>query len=111
MSRVLVAYGSKHGSTAEIAEAIAATLREAGLQADCVKAGDVRSLEGYDAVVLGSAVYMRRWRRAASQSVPSLWFPLDRPADERLSSTPPARTGARSHDGPAQRARRRLHAD
>jgi menaquinone-dependent protoporphyrinogen oxidase len=65
MSRILVAYGSKHGSTAEIAEAIAATLREAGLEVDCVKAGDVHSLDGYGAVVLGSAVYMRRWRRAA----------------------------------------------
>ena len=65
MSRVLVAYGSRHGSTAEIAEAIAATLREAGLAVDCRKAGEVDSLDGYDAVVLGSAVYMRRWRRAA----------------------------------------------
>jgi menaquinone-dependent protoporphyrinogen oxidase len=65
MPRVLVAYGSKHGSTAEIAETIAATLREAGVDADCVKAGEVQSLDGYDAVVLGSAVYMRRWRRAA----------------------------------------------
>ena len=63
MSRVLVAYGSRHGSTAEIAEAIAATLREAGLAVDCRKAGEVDSLDGYDAVVLGSAVYMRRWRR------------------------------------------------
>jgi menaquinone-dependent protoporphyrinogen oxidase len=59
---VLVAYASKHGSTAEIAEAIAQALRADGVRADCVPAGTVRSVGGYDAVVLGSAVYMGRWR-------------------------------------------------
>jgi menaquinone-dependent protoporphyrinogen oxidase len=62
MSRILVAYASKHGSTAEIAEAVADTLRQGGLEVDCAEAGHVHDLEGYDAVVLGSAVYMRRWR-------------------------------------------------
>ena len=65
MTSVLVVYGSKHGSTAAIATAIAETLRDCGLRADCVEAGDVGSVDGYDAVVLGSAVYMRRWRREA----------------------------------------------
>jgi menaquinone-dependent protoporphyrinogen oxidase len=58
----LVAYASKHGSTAEIAEVIAETLRAAGVDADCVVADAVDSVDGYDAVVLGSAVYVRRWR-------------------------------------------------
>ncbi len=62
---VLVAYGSKHGATAEIAEAIAGTLRDEGLDAVCREAGDVKSLDDYDAVVLGSAVYMKRWRGGA----------------------------------------------
>ena len=62
---VLVAYGSKHGATAEIAEAIAGTLREEGLDAVCHEAGDVGNLDDYDAVVLGSAVYMKRWRSGA----------------------------------------------
>jgi menaquinone-dependent protoporphyrinogen oxidase len=65
MTRVLVTYASKHGSTAEIAEAVAETLRTSGLQADCREAAGVASLETYDAVVLGSAVYMKRWRREA----------------------------------------------
>jgi menaquinone-dependent protoporphyrinogen oxidase len=65
MTRVLVTYGSKHGSTAEIAAAVADTLREHGLEADCLAAGEVDDLAGYDAVILGSAVYMRRWRREA----------------------------------------------
>ncbi len=59
---VLVAYASKRGSTAEIAETVAATLRRAGLDVDLKPAGEVQSLEPFDAVVLGSAVYMKRWR-------------------------------------------------
>jgi menaquinone-dependent protoporphyrinogen oxidase len=59
---ILVAYASKRGSTAEIAETIAATLRREGLGVCLERAEDVQSLETYDAVVLGSAVYMKRWR-------------------------------------------------
>ena len=64
---VLVAHASKHGATAEIAEAIAETLRASGLDVDCREAGDVTSLDDYDAVVLGSAVYLRRWRGGAKR--------------------------------------------
>jgi menaquinone-dependent protoporphyrinogen oxidase len=59
---VLVAYASKRGSTAEIAETVAATLRREGLKVCLEPAGEVQSLERFDAVVLGSAVYMKRWR-------------------------------------------------
>ena len=59
---VLVAYASKRGSTQEIAEAVAKALRGAGLEADCIATHEVESLEPYNAVVLGSAVYMKRWR-------------------------------------------------
>jgi menaquinone-dependent protoporphyrinogen oxidase len=59
---VLVAYASKRGSTAEIAETVAATLRREGLGVCLERAEEVRSLEPYEAVVLGSAVYMKRWR-------------------------------------------------
>jgi menaquinone-dependent protoporphyrinogen oxidase len=62
VTNVLVAYASKRGSTAEIAEAIAETLRQSGLSVDCIEAGKVSSVESYDAVVLGSAVYIKRWR-------------------------------------------------
>ena len=63
--RVLVAHGSKFGSTAEIAQAIGTTLPVAWLEVDVKRAREVRSLEPYRAVVLGSAVYMARWRRDA----------------------------------------------
>lgn len=59
---VLVAYASKRGSTAEIAETVAATLRREGLRVCLKPVEDVESLEQFDAVVLGSAVYMKRWR-------------------------------------------------
>jgi menaquinone-dependent protoporphyrinogen oxidase len=63
---VLVAYASKHGSTGEIAAAVASALRTHGLDTDLYPAGEVRGdLRRYDAVVLGSAVYMKRWRREA----------------------------------------------
>jgi menaquinone-dependent protoporphyrinogen oxidase len=67
VSKVLVAYASKNGSTAEIAEAIAKTLQEAGATVVCAEAGEVVSVEPYDAVVLGSAVYIKRWRRDAKR--------------------------------------------
>lgn len=62
---ILVAYGTKHGATAEIAEAIGDALRAAGFEVDVRQASAVRSLESYRAVVLGSAVYAGRWRRDA----------------------------------------------
>ena len=62
---MLVCYASKRGSTAEIATAVADTLRERGLSVDCGDAAEVASIAPYDAVVLGSAVYMKRWRRDA----------------------------------------------
>jgi len=65
MSRVLVAYGSKYGATAEIAEAIGRALEERGLEAEVRRAGSVRSLEGYRAAIVGSAVYAAHWRREA----------------------------------------------
>ena len=65
----MVAYASKRGSTAEIAETVAATLRREGLGVCLEKAEDVQSLDGFDAVVLGSAVYMKRWRGDARHFV------------------------------------------
>jgi menaquinone-dependent protoporphyrinogen oxidase len=60
--KVLVAYASKRGSTAEIAETIAATMQRGGVEVTLAPAEEVESLDRYDAVVLGSAVYMKRWR-------------------------------------------------
>ena len=63
--RVLVAFGSKHGATAEIAEAIAEVIREAGIDVDVLRAGTVKDLAPYAAVVLGSGVYIGKWQKEA----------------------------------------------
>jgi menaquinone-dependent protoporphyrinogen oxidase len=55
---VLVAYASKYGSTRGIAERIAQRLREAGQQADARPVQAIEELFGYDAFVLGSAVFV-----------------------------------------------------
>ncbi|HEU5015051.1 MAG TPA: flavodoxin domain-containing protein [Roseiflexaceae bacterium] len=58
---ILVAVASKHGSTRAIAESIAEQLRSANLPVDLRAAGEVNDLSGYDAVILGSAVYAGSW--------------------------------------------------
>jgi menaquinone-dependent protoporphyrinogen oxidase len=67
--QVLVAYATKHGSTGEIAEAIGAALRGAGLGVDVRSAREVRTLAPYGAVVLGSALYSAHWQRDANRFV------------------------------------------
>jgi menaquinone-dependent protoporphyrinogen oxidase len=62
---ILVAYASKYGSTREVAESIAATLRERLLRVDVRAAGGVDHLDEYSGVVLGGAIYMGRWHRDA----------------------------------------------
>lgn len=64
---VLVAVASKHGATWQIAETLAGALRDAGLAADVRGPDDVNSLDGYDAVILGGAVYMGRWPAPARE--------------------------------------------
>lgn len=65
--KVLVAYASKYGATKEIAEKIGLVLKEAGLDADVLPAGRVENMDPYQAVVLGSAVYIGGWRKEAAR--------------------------------------------
>jgi menaquinone-dependent protoporphyrinogen oxidase len=65
--QVLVAYATKHGATAEIAEKIGQVLRQAGLQADVLSVDHVKDLTPYNAIVLGSAVYIGQWRKEAAK--------------------------------------------
>jgi menaquinone-dependent protoporphyrinogen oxidase len=62
---ILVAYATRHGSTQEVAEAVAATLRECGLEVDIQPMRKVRTLARYNAVVLGAPLYMFRWHKDA----------------------------------------------
>jgi menaquinone-dependent protoporphyrinogen oxidase len=65
MTKTLVAYASKHGSTAEIAAAIAQALRSSGIDVELRAARQVSDVSGYDTVILGSGVYMGRWHGEA----------------------------------------------
>jgi menaquinone-dependent protoporphyrinogen oxidase len=62
---ILVAYATKRGSTHEVAEAVAETLRDHGLAVEVRSAAEVRELDRYDGAVVGGALYMGRWHRDA----------------------------------------------
>ena len=66
---VLVAYGSKMGGTAGIAELIGDALTDAGFQADVRPVAEVSQLDRYDAVVIGGALYTGHWHRQARRFV------------------------------------------
>lgn len=114
--RVLVAYGTKHGGTGGLARAVAEGLVEAGHAVDVLPAAKVDSLEGWDAVVVGGALYAWFWHRDARRFVRRhvdelqlrpVWFFSSGPLDDsaRKQELPPtgpvarlARlAGARSH--------------
>ena len=61
--RVLVSTASKHGSTADIGRAIAETVSGDEIEARIAAPEEVTGLDGYDAVILGSAVYAGRWMK------------------------------------------------
>ena len=67
--RVLVSAASRYGSTAEIARVIGEVLAGSGLDVVVREPADVRGLEEFDAVVLGSAVYAGRWLEPARSIV------------------------------------------
>jgi menaquinone-dependent protoporphyrinogen oxidase len=62
--RVLIAYGSRWGSTGEIAGRLAGFLGEKGVEATLLDVKRNRlwpSLEGYDGVMVGSGVKIMKW--------------------------------------------------
>ncbi len=114
--RVLVAYGSKRGGTRGIAWGLHDELVARGCEVDVASVEDVAGLSGYDAAVVGSALYMMRWRRSVRRFVKHnaeklrampVWLfssgPLDASADDH--EIPPVhrvqelmgRIGARGH--------------
>jgi menaquinone-dependent protoporphyrinogen oxidase len=65
-TKVLVAYASKYGATAEIAEKIGQALQQEGLKTDVLPVKSIKNLAEYTAVVLGSAIYIGQWRKEAA---------------------------------------------
>jgi len=68
-ARVLVVYASRHGATRGIAERIAATLAESGVDATLEGAQEVEDVSGFDAYVIGSAAYATHWLKEATDFV------------------------------------------
>ena len=99
--RVLVTWGSKYGGTAEIASTISDELKAVGVEVALMPASDVHELRGYDAAIIGGALYGKRWHRDARRLVTRhiaglpgipVWLfssgPLDSSAD-RFDIPPP----------------------
>jgi menaquinone-dependent protoporphyrinogen oxidase len=66
-NKILVAYASRAGSTAGVAEAIGQTLTESGAQVEVRPMQDIKDLAPYRAVVAGSAIQGGRWLPEAMQ--------------------------------------------
>lgn len=65
LTSVLVGYATRYGSTQEAAEVVAQALRERGSAVDLLPLRNVKSLEGYHAVVLGAPLFMFHWHKDA----------------------------------------------
>ena len=69
--KVLIAYGSKHGATKEIAERIGQKLVESEFNVEILPARKVGGLSEYGAVLVGSGVYIGQWVKEAIKFVQS----------------------------------------
>ena len=66
---ILVTYGSTRGGTEGLAEMVADGLREEGFTVVLLPPRQVKGFDGYDAVVVGGALYAFHWHRAAKRFV------------------------------------------
>lgn len=66
-NRVLVAYASRYGATTEIAKKIGEVLKKAGLKVEVSPAKNVMNPAEYRAVILGTALYIGKWRKEAEE--------------------------------------------
>ena len=62
---ILVTYASKYGATKEIAQKIGEVFRQAGLQVDVFPVDGTLDITPYQAIILGSAVYVGKWQKEA----------------------------------------------
>jgi menaquinone-dependent protoporphyrinogen oxidase len=69
LMRVLITAASKHGATSEIASVIGAVLETENVDVDVCPPESVERIDGYDAIVLGSAVYAGHWLKQARSFV------------------------------------------
>jgi menaquinone-dependent protoporphyrinogen oxidase len=67
--KILVAYASKCGSTAEVADVIGKNLQQQGFAVDVRLAKKVTDVSAYQGVIVGSAIRIGRWLPAATKFV------------------------------------------
>jgi len=68
--KILVAYATKAGSTAEVAAEIGRVIEsKGGCQVDVRPVGKLNGVDGYDAVVIGSAIRAGKWLPEATKFV------------------------------------------
>ena len=65
--KVLVSAASRHGATTEVAQSIGDVLLAAGIDVELRQPEDVTTVEPYDAVVVGSAIYAGHWLEPAKK--------------------------------------------
>lgn len=99
--RVLVAYASKMGSTAEIADAIADQLRSHHLDVVAAPFGSAPDPSEFHGVVLGSAVYTTRWMKAARRFLRAHRETLAGRPTWLFESGPTGDVAERRHESPA----------
>jgi menaquinone-dependent protoporphyrinogen oxidase len=98
--KVLVAVASKHGSTREIAAAIAEELRNSSLEVDLMDVSEVGSVRTYDAIVLGSAIYFGKWLPEAAAFAEHHMAKLSKTPVWLFSSGPLGEDDPQPHDDP-----------
>lgn len=114
--RVLITWGSKRGGTEGLARMIGKELVAQGVEVELAAAHDAVSPKGFDAVIVGGALYANRWHRHARRwvrrherelSAVPVWFFSSGPLDDSARSgdiaptrhveTLMERVGAQSH--------------
>jgi len=100
---VLVTYASRMGSTQQIAEAIGHELETSGIRITLAPCADSISPETFDGVILGSAIYTRRWLKAAKRFLKRHAGELN-PKTTWLFHSGPIGEGAREQQVPAPKA-------
>jgi menaquinone-dependent protoporphyrinogen oxidase len=101
--RVLVTYASKMGSTQEIAGAIGREVETHDIDVVIAPCADNVSPEGFDGVIIGSAIYTRRWVKAATKYLKRHAPELDR-HKTWLFHSGPCGEGSREEQVPAPKA-------
>ena len=67
--KVLIAYASEAGSTAEVASFINDIITEAEIKSECINVKNINSVEDYDIIFIGSPIYMGKWKKEATKFI------------------------------------------